>query len=177
MYSNSDDKEHHDRQTKTVSEYFNNIKFFENDEDRIHFVNRSTRSLGEKKMMLMKTPHEFFEKAWSEVKYNEVALKYFFKENIYGCKADAVLLDFDKWKMDNSIELNSDEDSFPRQLEYQQSSHDRQKRVLSSAVISTDPSTDDVTVLKKYNDENMTKALKEGSKEESLEATLKDLVE
>ena len=111
MYSTSDDNETDDRKTGTVLAYFSKPHFFENIGDQINFVNRYERLDRDQKMKLLRTPHEFFHEALQEGSHDEFVLKYFFKDNVYGCNAYAVLLDFNEWKKDNNVVLNDDERS------------------------------------------------------------------
>ena len=116
MYSTSDDTETDDRQTKTVLEYFNDNKFFEQNGDRKHFEDRFSNLDKDKKMMLMKTTHEFFEIAWRHEKRDGGrGLDKFLRDHIFGCKDDKVLLEYVLWKRYYGIGLDKDHiDDQPR---------------------------------------------------------------
>ena len=155
MFSTSDDKENDARKSQTSLVYFSR-RFFKDDQDLVNFVDKFSRLNHDEKSLLMMTPHEFFQKAWKEGWYHEVALKYFFKENLHGCNADAVLLDFYKWKEYNAIGIDDYEKSMlshkndrnhsPEQNEYQQNLSDEPERVQSLVVRHTDPTTDNLTI-------------------------------
>jgi hypothetical protein len=99
MFSGSDDEETDDRKTTTVFDYFNDLKFFKKERDRLDFVNRLNDLDEEEKMMLMKTTHEFFEVAWKiEMKDEKGEQEHFFRDHIFGCERLKVVTEYSNWK-------------------------------------------------------------------------------
>ena len=98
-----DDEETDDRKTQPVFDYFNNIKFFRYDEDRIYFENRFSRLNEDDKRMLMKTTHEFFELARKKERWS---LGTFLLKHIHGCQYDNLLGEYVLWKRDHGIGLD-----------------------------------------------------------------------
>ena len=94
-----------DRKTTTVYDYvLSRADFFEDDEDRSDFEKKFTRLTEDKKMMLLKTTHDFYLQAWEEGGENEPILENFFTKSIYSCKSENVVLDFYQWKRIHGID-------------------------------------------------------------------------
>ena len=84
----------------TAFEYFNNLRFFENDQDRISFTNSSK---AKKNIELSGTLEAFYQTVWTTYEDDVDGIENFFLKNIKRCNAQAILEDFYKWKKDNDI--------------------------------------------------------------------------
>ena len=82
----------------TAFDYFNDLRFFENDEDRIWYMNSLNK---EEKAKLHGTYEAFYRTVWETYEHDVDAIERFFVKTIKRCNSQAILEDFYKWKKES----------------------------------------------------------------------------
>ena len=98
----------------TAFDYFNDLRFFENDEDRIWYMNSLNK---EEKAKLHGTYEAFYRTVWETYEHDVDAIERFFVKTIKRCNSQAILEDFYKWKKESKTGRTF-RDGFPPMVSY-----------------------------------------------------------